>query len=322
MLKKCALAARKFKFYIVLALLIPGGLIFLPQSTYFTHLPSSKKPLIFYSKQSHGNLLPILIKALRKAKQNITIYTYQLSDPTILTELKKALKKNISVTLWVDAKTFSKTTPLSHPLFHCNKVKMQGLMHEKIFCIDECILFLGSTNLTRSSLSLHFNDLVGFYNPLFAKNVLKQKSFSFDNYSFFQLPDPKALEPLLKRIKQAQKSIDLFMFTLTHPKIIHALIESKKRGVDVKIFLDRYTIKNASRKAFQSLEEANIPLYHQTNSSLLHHKFARIDDVLIFGSANWTKSAFNKNKDYFFIINNTKNNNFIKKIKRSFVLVD
>ena len=43
------------------------------------------------------------------------------------------------------------------------------------------------------------------------------------------------IEPILKTIDKAKKSLDIKMFQFTDPILIHAVIEAHKRGVKVRV---------------------------------------------------------------------------------------
>jgi len=123
--------------------------------------------------------------------------------------------------------------------------------------------------------------------------------------SFF-LPDfeKKALEALCDSLDQAQETIVCALFTLTHPLLIEKLIAAKKRGVHVFLAIDRNAAHGSSRKALERLKEAGISILKGTNNTLLHHKWAWIDQrTFIVGSANWTQAAFEKNQDFILVLN-------------------
>ena len=108
-------------------------------------------------------------------------------------------------------------------------------------------------------------------------------------------------------MREAHKTIRLVMFTLTHNEITSALIAAHKRGVDVRVAVDYYTARGASKKTLEQLRQAQIPVYLSQGKELLHHKWALIDgDILIMGSANWTKAAFTKNQDFLLLLSSLR----------------
>jgi phosphatidylserine/phosphatidylglycerophosphate/cardiolipin synthase-like enzyme len=133
------------------------------------------------------------------------------------------------------------------------------------------------------------------------------------------LPDPKqtALIHLLTTIDKAREKIVIAMFTFTHPEIANALCQAQKRGVKVSIAIDYYTAKGASKKTLAILEKKGVHIFLSQGRELLHHKWAVIDDqILVVGSANWTKAAFSKNHDFLCFLSplNKEQTHFLNKL--------
>ena len=92
------------------------------------------------------------------------------------------------------------------------------------------------------------------------------------------------------------------MFTWTNQKLLEATLRAKARGVHLMVVCDQSTISGSGKKISKGLKEAKVPLHTQKSLALMHHKFLLIDDeILITGSANWTKAAFEKNDEHVFI---------------------
>ena len=191
-------------------------------------------------------------------------------------------------------------------------------MHQKIVVIDKSLVFLGTANLTQYSLQMHDNLLIGLYSPKIAKFLVDKTPFSPSHMTTFVagqkidlwiLPDAKnyALDHLVKLLRQAKQKIFVAMFTFTHPTLMQELIEAKKRGVSVEVAIDRTSSKGASKETIKTLKEHFIPVRTSIGMQFLHHKFLLVDEKhLVLGSANWTKSAFYKNRDCFLILHDLK----------------
>ncbi len=264
-------------------------------------LPTSKNPIIFYSNQKRDDFRLVLKKAFSEAQRSIAITMYAITDEQLLKNLYEKAAQGISVQVWHDPN--SGTTPILSPII-ATSVKTKGLMHRKIVTTDDTHVFLGSANMTTSSLVLHDNLSVGFYHPPLAKFLKKPKSsyfdFTIENQScrLWMLPDIQALNYLTDQLQQAQSSIFVAMFTLTHPKLLDALVKAQERGVQIKVTVDHYAARGASRKAVQFLQEHQIPVTFSQGLQLLHHKWAYIDrKQVVLGSTNWTQAAFTKNQD-------------------------
>lgn len=194
--------------------------------------------------------------------------------------------------------------------FYFHSTEGKGLIHEKLWIIDQKLLFIGLTNLTPSSLRMHDNLMVGLYAPPLAKTLSEGRPEEFHletdwaSLHTYSLPSKRGFEALLETLDQAKKEIFLSLFTFTHPQIAEKLIQLHKKGIKINLKLDGGTARGASKKIKKLFESEGIPVQTSQGLQLYHHKWAIIDQKThIIGSANWTKSAFNKNNDLILIIN-------------------
>jgi phosphatidylserine/phosphatidylglycerophosphate/cardiolipin synthase-like enzyme len=274
-------------------------------------LPDQKKPLKFYSNQSRQDIKLTYLQALNKARHSIHLSIYGITDPQILDMISKKSRNNLSISIDYDPSASSPLKKWLPPSIQLSPIKSSGLMHLKILLIDHAEVYLGSANLTSSSLRHHANLVAGFFHPGLAAFLENPGSTSY----FFEIqgqqgevylfPDPlkKGVFRLIQAIEKAQNKINVAMFTLTHPEIAEALVRAKKRNVKVTIALDAYTARGASKKTVEALEKEGVNFLLSQGRELLHHKWALIDDrELAMGSANWTKAAFNKNSDFLFFL--------------------
>jgi phosphatidylserine/phosphatidylglycerophosphate/cardiolipin synthase-like enzyme len=187
-------------------------------------------------------------------------------------------------------------------------------MHQKILILDRDLIFLGSANMTSASLRMHDNLVIGLRSPVVAKFLLEHPPYTSgslrtmvggQDLELHLLPDPQGhvISDLSRFIRTASRSIKIALFTFTHAGLCEEVIAAKRRGVEVKIVLDQHSSLGASAKVVKQLAEAGIPLLLSRGVQLLHHKFLLIDDeLLICGSANWTKAAFCKNSDCILVL--------------------
>jgi phosphatidylserine/phosphatidylglycerophosphate/cardiolipin synthase-like enzyme len=234
-----------------------------------------------------------------------------VTDPQILALLTKKAETNIPVSIEYDASASSNLKKILPSSVHARPIKSKGLMHRKILVLDKSQVFLGSANLTQSSLRHHHNLVLGLYSPGLAHFLENptSTSFAFDiqdqKGEIFLLPDPEktGLLKLIETLNQAKNKITVAMFTLTHAEIAEALTQAQRRGVAVTIAVDYYTARGASKKALRTLEKEGIKILLSQGKELLHHKWAIVDEqTLIMGSANWTKAAFTKNHDFLLFL--------------------
>jgi len=288
-------------------------------------LPSPDAPPILYSNQTQDDLKVLYLSAIDRAKRSIHLLSYGLSDPSLLHKLKEKAR-DVKVKAYYDVKS-NKPLPVDQGIeFH--PIDEAGLMHQKILVVDEKIVFIGSANMTKYSLQMHDNLVLGLYSPTIAKFLVEKTPFSSAHQTtwvggqqidLWTLPDAKnyALVYLKEKIRKAQNKIFVSMFTLTHPTLIKELIEAHNRGVHIQVVVDRTSAKGASKKALNQLKKEKIKIRTSMGIQFMHHKFMVIDDKdLILGSTNWTKSAFYKNRDCFIVLNHLSNQQkaFVKKL--------
>ena len=124
-----------------------------------------------------------------------------------------------------------------------------------------------------------------------------------------------ALKTLLKSIDKAHFRIDGAIYSFTHREIAKHLASAAKRGVKIRIIAD-YSSNAFNRRSQVGYlaKYPNIKIwllkgkpYKRANDyGLMHMKMMVIDNRrIIFGSANWTYSAFGKNYEILSIVDDT-----------------
>ena len=119
-----------------------------------------------------------------------------------------------------------------------------------------------------------------------------------------------------KLFENAEGSIYIFMFEAriypdypddVNRKLLDALIEAKKRDVDVKIILDASswnrgnTLKN--KQMADALKEGGIEVYYDPLDVTSHPKLLIVDHrFTVIGSTNWSYYALEKNNEASVVI--------------------
>jgi phosphatidylserine/phosphatidylglycerophosphate/cardiolipin synthase-like enzyme len=278
-------------------------------------LPDPHHPIQFYSNQTRHDIKLTFLQALKGATGSLFLSVYGITDPELLDMVRKKAENQITVQVEYDPTASAPLKKMLPPPIETRAVTSSGLMHRKVIVIDHAQIFLGSANLTPTSLIHHANLVLGLYHPPLAAFLESPTSPSFgfevqgQKGELYLFPDPlkSGLVKLLEQINAAKKSIYVAMFTLTHAQIGDALMLAKQRGIDVAIAIDAYTARGASKKLIHRLEQKGIRFYLSQGKELLHHKWALIDEeTLVLGSANWTKAAFSKNHDFLLFLYSLK----------------
>ena len=115
-------------------------------------------------------------------------------------------------------------------------------------------------------------------------------------------PNQGATSAIVNALSEARQSILVSAYSFTSKTIAQALLDAKKRNVDVKIILDKSQVSQrySSSKFFQNLSfDLKIDVKH----AIYHNKVMIIDDkTIITGSFNFTKAAETKNAENVLII--------------------
>ena len=115
-------------------------------------------------------------------------------------------------------------------------------------------------------------------------------------------------EGVIRLIEEAEESINVTIFFLTHNELSKALVEAKKRGVFVRVILDATAATNGYSK-HNYLRENGIPLKVESWGGKMHMKAATVDQKhIILGSMNWTAAGGSKNDENTLIVRNDYKN--------------
>jgi phosphatidylserine/phosphatidylglycerophosphate/cardiolipin synthase-like enzyme len=117
-------------------------------------------------------------------------------------------------------------------------------------------------------------------------------------------PEDRPLEHLVRIYDRAKRYVFVAVYGLTSPLTVKALVDAKRRGVDVRILTDRERLEDVKQQtALSTLREAGIPIKINRHDGLMHLKQAVIDDEInTNGSMNQTTSGNRYNDERLDII--------------------
>lgn len=115
-------------------------------------------------------------------------------------------------------------------------------------------------------------------------------------------PNNGVTELVVKNIGLAQKTILVSAYSFTSKDIAEALLAAKKRGVDIKIILDKSQISQKYSSA-TFFTNQGFDLRIDIKHAIFHDKVMIIDDkTVITGSFNFTKAAETKNAENLLVL--------------------
>lgn len=208
------------------------------------------------------------------------------------------------------------------------KFPYTAIMHDKFFIFDNSRVFTGSTNISSTCLTGFNSNIAVLIDSKVVANIYKQEfnqmykgKFHTDkqpvsnnenlkfgnnvNLSVYFSPANKiATTKIIPLINNAQHYVYIPAFYLTHKGITNALIEAKKRGVDIKIIVDESSLQSQySTKEILKNSGVDVKVEHWAGK--MHMKSLIIDDKdLVIGSMNFTNQGENRNDENTLIIEN------------------
>lgn len=117
-------------------------------------------------------------------------------------------------------------------------------------------------------------------------------------------PEGTARTLVLSVIGSAKHDIRMLGYAFTAPDIARALIDAKKRGVDVRVVLDEISNRgHASIAAMNLIANAGIPLRIDSHYKIQHDKVIVVDSSAVeTGSFNYTSSAERANSENAMVV--------------------
>jgi phosphatidylserine/phosphatidylglycerophosphate/cardiolipin synthase-like enzyme len=121
----------------------------------------------------------------------------------------------------------------------------------------------------------------------------------------FAPPLPGGCDPtetVVKTLSEARRQVLVQAYSFTSAPIAKALVDAHKRGVEVRVILDRSNDR-AGYSAPKFLEHEGVPVMIDSQHAIAHNKVMVIDgETVITGSFNFTKAAEERNAENLVVI--------------------
>lgn len=107
----------------------------------------------------------------------------------------------------------------------------------------------------------------------------------------------------MKNLKNARRSLDVCMFTISSPQLANIVLQLHAKGIVVRVITDGEKMDLVMSQTM-NFRAAGIQVRNDSSSFLMHNKFVIIDrEFLVNGSFNWTNQAVYGNKENVLITN-------------------
>ncbi|CAH0489556.1 unnamed protein product [Peronospora farinosa] len=144
---------------------------------------------------------------------------------------------------------------------------------------------------TTAHLGDSFVDVLFFPDPgMPCKNFHMDKGCTRKNCKLIH-DQGSSLMTMLEYLKNAKKTMDICVFTITCDEIANAVLDAHARGVKVRVITDDGQMKGKGSDILKFVD-AGIPVRDDNARTYMHHKFCVIDKkILLNGSFNWSRQA-------------------------------
>lgn len=117
-------------------------------------------------------------------------------------------------------------------------------------------------------------------------------------------PDGGAEKLVLKVIDSARESLRLAAYSFTSPAVVKALMDAKRRGVDVKVLVDDKGNRGASNlAAMRLIDGAGVPMRVISAYAIHHDKYIVVDGKTTeTGSFNFSQAAARSNSENVMVV--------------------
>ncbi|SBS76619.1 Phosphatidylserine/phosphatidylglycerophosphate / cardiolipin synthase-like protein [uncultured Mycobacterium sp.] len=124
-------------------------------------------------------------------------------------------------------------------------------------------------------------------------------------YQLIQEPDD-GYEPILNLIRSARHSVQMTMYQLSDPDAVDALVDARRRGLDVKVILDAaYHGQTVNTDAYGQLRDAGVDVIWAPNDVIYHQKSVTVDDTTsAVGTGNLTARYYATSRDAYVVTTN------------------
>lgn len=142
---------------------------------------------------------------------------------------------------------------------------------------------------------------------LFFPFVIYADQFEQDaSYKVCFTPDQNCTDLIVNSVKNARKQILVQAYSFTSAPIAAALVEAAKKGVEVKIIVDKSQNRSERFSPVKLFTDHKIPTYVDYRPRIAHNKVMIIDNkTVITGSFNFTRAAQNNNAENVIIISDS-----------------
>lgn len=148
--------------------------------------------------------------------------------------------------------------------------------------------------------------LIFFVLLLFSCTLYADKFEQTSTYQVCFTPGQDCTNLIVASINQAKVQVLVQAYSFTSVPIVRALVAALKRGVDVRVILDRSQNRPRGFSSAKMFMDYHIPIYIDYQPNIAHNKVMIIDSkTVVTGSFNFTRAAQQDNTENVIIISDS-----------------
>jgi len=264
--------------------------------------------------------------ALDSATREVVVAHYNIRSERVLSKLVELRRRGVDVRVAVDASNAENEWNEGDDRLAREGVKLVrfrptasgAIMHLKATVIDGVFGMSGSYNWNETASAGNDENMIAFRDPELVARYRNQilellgerprsvelaRATPWAQVHF--APEVQVDRSIVAAIDAAKTSVDVAMFTFTMRSISDALVRAQKRGVHVRLIVEK------KQQDFSDAEDrvaaAGALVVRAANEtgphSAMHQKYAVIDTTrVITGATNWTFSGTRSNEEDLLIL--------------------
>jgi phosphatidylserine/phosphatidylglycerophosphate/cardiolipin synthase-like enzyme len=284
------------------------------------------------AKADPRNTEKYVFALINRATATLDVAFFDIADLDAVDALIRAHRRGVAVRVLTDSDNLRDKEDPTKPREATERLRKAkvplrddrrgAFMHHKFIVADGAAVWLGSMNLTETSIFEHNNNGLLIRSRRLASSFTAEFNRLYDESLFggprapapypelmiggaevqvFFSPLGGARQALIEAITNATQSIRIMAFVFTEEAVAKAVIDRKRAGVSVEAVFDDCLINFSSQ--FYNFRRAGIWARRDGNQALMHHKVMVIDDdTVITGSYNFSNNAERSNNETLVII--------------------
>ncbi len=269
-----------------------------------------------------------VINAILSAQHKIQMWMFSMSNPEVISALKTAAGKGVTIEIIFDKGMFKGTNAFVNDLQATRGItinqasKAFSLSHAKTFIVDDSRAYIMTLNLTKNfpvqrDTGVETSDasIVADLQTLFAADLRNSQSGgsetpSLSNSNLVISPTDSTSE-ILALINSAQQSIELTVENLGQRDVIAALIATHARGVDVKVITplcdmnpnSGYNVPGLKQLSSAGVQARAMGYPATAAMPYMHQKMIIVDGARFFvGSENFSMNSLSAAREIGVIV--------------------